>query len=1349
MFTSYRKLSENAQRLLCVYAYASMGSQKSLREIKSLLHTYFSDFSETSIAPEDELIENGMFVRKGFSWYTNQYNYVLTDHTFVPALWYTLEERKDLAEAFKRISIQPSIQYNHLRQALTQLVASDYTTCSNAMYLRPDDARYFAQVCMVRNFRPLYECMPGDTFDRFFMKMIYDLLENDIVAETKYLQQLIEGNRALPLPITLKLNGFTELYAFIAHGTLPKHDIKANDFGGLTLTAIHRILQGNYSESVKLFQLALKIYNKTADMKNMYLASLLNYYLVVAYAHEGSADSKNKLRQFLNKSNISEYYILIPSRIIAEQTLQSGKDWHREGVRNLLVRADMQKVPRTVGHLAYLLDRYYDLKATDDISNLSLPTPRMALLRHELAEYLNLTDTDRSQLKSLFGPAGALTSVRHKADWELSLERLLSIGREDDNHVDERTSRLMYVMHSYRGGIEIREQTRLKNGTWGSGKAVNYTRFLSGEIDCMDDADRRIMNRFRSSNGYDLQLEHLVEEMKHESRLYFGDIAPYELVKVTEEKPYLIVEREKQSFRVRSNVPQIRLDDALVILHKSDEHIAFIRIPENQRIIYRELLSTGSYPLEAEEILRKALAHVGGTVEIHSPLIEGGSTLPTIQGEAMACVRLSPSSDEFYTISISAHPVIDGECHLSLAQGDELYIDEHEGKRVWVQRNMEEEMHIAHLFTDFFLEQQENGDTDFRSPDIMLNADSRLELDPVEMLTLLDFIQKHPDCIYAEWPEGKKARIRTMGAKQSSWSATLHERGMWFQLEGEIQIDDHTKLTVSELLDLASLGKGRYIKLGEGEYLALSERLQRQLKALEAVANRNKGGDIQISPFSAALLGSDALDGDIRIFMSDNLVQLRKRILDSENYKPEIPKELNATLRPYQIDGYQWMARLNSWGAGALLADDMGLGKTIQTIAFLLLKANEGASLVVAPASVAPNWKVEFTKFAPSLNAIILNFEADRRKAIENAGPGDVIITTYGILLSEQDSICARKWNVACLDEAHIIKNRGAKTSAAAMRIQADNRVILTGTPVQNHLSELWSLFQFINPGLLGGYEVFSRKFITPIERDGSKACQERLDKVVHPFMLRRTKNAVLQELPEKTEIYQRIELSTEEMAVYEVIRDKAERLLESQKDERIDFNVLAEITRLRQASCSPRLVQPQWNGDSSKVTALVELLQGVIEGDNHALVFSQFTSFLDIVRERLDAEGMEYLYIDGSVPVKRRTELVEQFQQGKCPIFIISLKAGGLGLNLTNANYVFHLDPWWNPAIEQQATDRAYRIGQRQAVTVYHLIAENTIEEKIIRLHEKKRTLAENILDGTDISHHLTGKDLLEMVAK
>jgi SNF2 family DNA or RNA helicase len=423
----------------------------------------------------------------------------------------------------------------------------------------------------------------------------------------------------------------------------------------------------------------------------------------------------------------------------------------------------------------------------------------------------------------------------------------------------------------------------------------------------------------------------------------------------------------------------------------------------------------------------------------------------------------------------------------------------------------------------------------------------------------------------------------------------------------------------------------------------------------------------------------------------------------------------------------------------------MGLGKTVQTIAFLLHKVAEGASLVVAPVSVVPNWKRELERFAPSLNVVVLNSADDRAAAIKEAAAGAVVLSSYGMLLSG-DAIVEKEWNVVVLDEAHAIKNRDTKTSAVTMKLNCKSRMILTGTPIQNNLGELWNLFQFVNPGLLGGWEVFKRKYMQPIEEEKDKERQKQLKRLVQPFMLRRTKADVLDDLPEKNEIILPVELTDEELSVYEFIRRRAENMLK-EGGNKIEVQTLAEITRLRQAACCASLVKKGWTGSCAKIDLLMSTLENITTGGNRTLLFSQFTSFLDIVKKRLDEAGIEYLYLDGGTTIKQREKLVQRFQQGETSLFIISLKAGGLGLNLTGANYVVHLDPWWNPAIEQQATDRAYRIGQQQNVTVYHLVSKNTIEEKILRLHQSKRNMADALLEGSDVSNKLTAAQLLDMI--
>ena len=462
------------------------------------------------------------------------------------------------------------------------------------------------------------------------------------------------------------------------------------------------------------------------------------------------------------------------------------------------------------------------------------------------------------------------------------------------------------------------------------------------------------------------------------------------------------------------------------------------------------------------------------------------------------------------------------------------------------------------------------------------------------------------------------------------------------------------------------------------------------------------------------------------------------------------------------------MSRLAYWGAGACLADDMSLGKTLQTITLMQSRAAQGPQLVIMPTSLLHNWQAELARFAQAMSVKVLNQAgANRRQMVGEAADGGVVLATYGLLVTEGELLSEPTWTTIVLDEAHTIKNRDTQTSKAAMMLKADFRLLLTGTPLQNHLNEIWNLFQFANPGLLGSYQQFTDRFILPIERDHDQERQRLLHRVLSPFLLRRTKDDVLSELPEKTEITLRVELSPEEQALYDNLRQQAIANLET--GTKSTLQTLAEITRLRQAACHPRLIDPKLPIASSKTQAFLDLVEELRQSGHRTLVFSQFTSHLALIRENLDKQyfdrqsnhsplprrgaggeasgGEAYLYLDGSTSAVERNRLVRQFQTGDQPLFLISLKAGGLGLNLTAADFVIHLDPWWNPAIEDQASDRAHRIGQERPVTVYRLIAAGTIEEKIIRLHQNKRSMADALLQDADMFTQISADDVIRLL--
>ena len=459
----------------------------------------------------------------------------------------------------------------------------------------------------------------------------------------------------------------------------------------------------------------------------------------------------------------------------------------------------------------------------------------------------------------------------------------------------------------------------------------------------------------------------------------------------------------------------------------------------------------------------------------------------------------------------------------------------------------------------------------------------------------------------------------------------------------------------------------------------------------------------------------------------------------------------HGTLRDYQRDGLGWLQFLQRFGLGGCLADDMGLGKTIQVLALLHSRRKErdgdpaatrGPSLVVVPRSLVFHWREEAARFAPELK-ILEHFGAGRRHPKESFAGYDLIITTYGTLARDAPHLKDVKFDYCILDEAQAIKNASTLSAKAARLIHADHRLALSGTPVQNHLGELWSLFEFLNPGMLGGASVFGS-----VGRNPDASTRGLLARALRPFILRRTKGQVAKELPAKTEQTIYCDLETKERKLYTELRDYyRSRLLHSASDDgsgRFKFEVLEALLRLRQAACHPALIDKQKIDEpSAKLDTLLAQLDQVMEEDHKILVFSQFTSLLGIVRNRLDKDKVSYAYLDGRT--RDRQARVEQFQNDpEVKLFLISLKAGGLGLNLQAAEYVYLLDPWWNPAVEAQAIDRAHRIGQTRQVFAYRLIARDTVEEKVLELQQSKRDLADAIISADNsLLHNLTRKDL------
>ena len=1258
--------------------------------VKSLTGQPLIDFKSTLAAIKSK----GYLEEMGYNWRNDTYDYRVSAPQLIPLMLYFYEQKPQLT--IQVLEEARGMQPSNIQKMLWQFISSAFENIrieEISDYDIGEALRYFVPAVLDNRFMPLLMVFSATNFHDLVEMTLTDAIEGEERIDIAYLRTLIRRYRFDTTQTELSLSELLcmcDLLEYFMEGKVPLQ-LNTADRYHLMLAAVNEALHSNDNKAFTYFKNAVAKSNKPGGYytttRNYLPFSIVNFFYVLTAYHAGSDEGRKRA---LTVAKAPEGHVTSAAKVLYDILYRNISE------RQLLIR--LNQLHDTGGINATLAT----LMCHHIGKDFSHPTtPCWDIMKHDIA---------------------LLSIIYHHHPTESIVDPLSNFGHMgiDVALTAKKDVRIGYFMRNITDSIVTpRQQATLKNGGWGAGRQVSIPAFLMGTVEGTNEADRRIIN---NSNGKEAQeaepqannekdssstisLLSVLPEMVQESRLYVGRYAPFTLVEVVEEMPYIALHHDSEGFHVSSNVTASEVDSDIIITYRGASSINFMRLPPRQRPYYRRLLSIGSFTNEAEPMLRRFLKSLDSDMEVHSDLIEGGSTLPICDGSPLLTMQMRPDrsvrgGEKHYRVSFFVRPLPGGKIRQVPGEGNEVIVDnctddDNHTVRTRVKRDLAAECdNVNHLINSV-------SDDVPEIQGLLKGYDSLITSS--QLLPLIEYAQTHTNRISCEWPEGSRLHIRQRSSN-NIWNGTItkNDNG-WFEIEGSVHLDQDKVISMAQLLELASHSQGRYITLGGGDFIAISQQLRRQLDTL------------------------------------------------------------NATLRQYQVEGYQWMSRLNYWGAGALLADDMGLGKTIQTITFLLSKADEGPALVIAPASVAPNWKVEFEKFAPSLHVRMLNFESDRIDAIRHAEAGDVVVCTYMLLLSVKDEIIRKQWNTICLDEAHIIKNRGAKTSAVAMKLQSKNRIMLTGTPVQNHLGELWNLFQFVNPGLLGTFEDFNRHFIQPIEHSSqftvhssqlnpqtsnlnpqSSNPQAQLDRLVKPFMLRRTKDKVARELPEKEEIYQHVTMSETEQLAYEAMRQKAEAMLLANGPGTLSINTLAEITRLRLAACC-----------QSKVTALLELLQTVTDGYEQlpveqrggALVFSQFTTYLADIRQTLDDASIPYLYIDGSVPIKERQRLVEKYQSGECPVFLISLKAGGLGLNLTRANYVIHMDPWWNPAIEAQATDRTHRIGQQRAVTVYHLISEGTIEEKIQRLHERKQALVTNILAATDMSHKLTGEELLEMV--
>lgn len=583
------------------------------------------------------------------------------------------------------------------------------------------------------------------------------------------------------------------------------------------------------------------------------------------------------------------------------------------------------------------------------------------------------------------------------------------------------------------------------------------------------------------------------------------------------------------------------------------------------------------------------------------------------------------------------------------------------------------------------------------------------------------------------------------------------------QMGGNVRLDTeidflemdlaYTQIPKEELEDFfrSVRMKKKYYRLKSGAFVDLRQE-DRQIRSLRWLLDNGRleeNGMLRMSGSSALFL-EDILPKGNKLKKDETYHKLLEEIRHPERTKWELPQGIHAVLRPYQKVGYQWLKTLAHYHLGGILADDMGLGKTLQAIVYMASFPGT-KSLVVCPTSLAFNWQEEFEKFAPDMATLIVSGTPEERKALlEERGDVDVVITTYPLLRKDVSLYKEITFDHLFIDEAQFIKNPGSLSARAVKAIPAKHRFALTGTPIENALSELWSIFDFIMPGFFPKYGKFSDLYEKPIMRGEDESKISELKLRIKPFILRRMKKQVLKEIPDKTESMRMAHMTKKQEKIYLSYLSRIQT--EMKEQESIEsgagrIQILAALTRLRQICCHPGTFVENYTGDSGKLDLLMEQLPDILDGGHSVIIFSQFTSMLSIIAEKLDDEGISYFYLSGSTKALERKRYVKEFNEGRVKVFLVSLKAGGTGLNLTGADTVIHFDPWWNPAVEEQATDRAYRIGQKKQVHVIKYVMKNSIEEKIYQLQKRKRELSDRVIDSGEVFlNQLTKEELLEL---
>jgi SNF2 family DNA or RNA helicase len=1121
------------------------------------------------------------------------------------------------------------------------------------------------------------------------------------------------------------------------------------------------LMEGNTEPAIAHFEEGLKGLRKQTNKRTAYYDDLVGVMYVLAVLKSGDPKRMASIQKTLSRLKSSNHWLEDVYAVLhALLDYQQGDLSVKSQI--LSIPARIEEIPRVTVWLIVLCQYWVDseqakrlLTRLEEIYAHAQEGGYQWLAAEVGTLLKRLDSTPKKKRSPVAIPFPGYTSlvdvVQVVEPWEMGLKALVRIQNPAATAQNQSAFRMVWLLNmQYGTQIEPREQKVNAKGEWTKGRSVALKRLAQSpdEFGYLTDQDRRLCQSIEAHNyssgyyygktEYEFNRGAIAKLIGHP--LVFWDDNPDVRVDVVAGEPELVVtENGDDTLSLRLN-PAVKGDADHTVLKETLTRVKVITIRDDHRRIASVLGPKNELivPLHAKERVLDAMRAISSLVTIQSDIGGGHEDIEEVPAVSTPHLQLLPAG-EGLMVKLLSRPFGEMGPYYQPGAGGAVVIAEIEGVRRQTQRNLIAEKSEA---------KQAIAASTILSSVEPEQGEWRLE-DPEDCLELLLELQSLEVPVVIEWPEGEKLRL-TQAFSMKEFRLNLGQQRDWFALEGELQIDQERVLSMKALLDLLNQTQSRFLPLGEGQFLTLTDSFRKRLDELKAYGEAH-GNGVRLHPLAALAL-EEFVDEAGALKADKHWKAHVKKLKDMRAFAPQLPSTLQADLRDYQVEGFRWLARLAHWGVGACLADDMGLGKTLQALALILTRAPQGPTLVIAPTSVGMNWMNEASRFAPTLNPMQFG-SGDRQKILDDLQPFDLLVCSYGLLQQPKvaEQLANVEWEMIVLDEAQAIKNATTQRSKAAMKLQGKFKLLTTGTPIENHLGELWNLFRFINPGLLSSQEQFNQKFAIPIERYQDQSARVRLKTLVQPFMLRRTKNQVLSELPSRTEITLYVDLSEEERALYEALRQDAIAKLQDPDpaDGAQHLRVLAEIMRLRRCCCNPQLAMPDKGVAiaSSKLELFGEVLTELLENKHKALVFSQFVDHLTIIREHLDKHKISYQYLDGSTPEKQRKQRVDAFQAGEGDVFLISLKAGGTGLNLTAADYVLHMDPWWNPAVEDQASDRAHRIGQQRPVTIYRLVTRQTIEEQIVDLHQHKRDLADGLLEGADMSGKISTEELLRLI--